>query len=178
MDLEFKIVKKAGTPGSGDSQFNNPLSVCCERNFLYICDRLYKRIQILNVDLEFIDRIKLNFEPKSIKIIDKIIGVCSLNGTYFFQLENKRLIKQYPNIVGKISKINSSFYVLSYRTSKIIYCFDHSGSLIEEISIESLNQYFSDSCDGSITFHGKNFIISSYSGNKVLRLKEEHEFLN
>ena len=102
----------------------------------------------------------------------------SLLGTYFFHLENKRLIKQYPNIVGKISKINSSFYVLSYRTSKIIYCFDHSGSLIEEISIESFNQYFSDSCDGSITFHGKNFIISSYSGNKVLRLKEEPEFLN
>jgi len=173
MDVELNMVKKEGSHGSGDFQFHSPLSICFENNFLYICDRLNERIQILNDNLEFVDKIKLQFEPKSIKIIDKTIGICSLNGTYFYKLDTKQLIKQYPKIVGKINKINSSFYVLSYKTSNKIYCFDHLGSLTEEISIKSLNQYFSDPCDGSIAVYKKNLIISSYSGSGIICSKDK-----
>lgn len=118
MDYNINIVKTFGSLGSGTNQLNNPFNIHFHRNYLYICDGGNNRIQILNTDFEFIDTIPLDYRPYSIKVSDTKIGVCGSNGVYFYDITTLALKEKYLNIIGRLSYINSNFYVISCAPSK------------------------------------------------------------
>jgi hypothetical protein len=68
LDFEFNKIKTIGSLGAYFNQFNKPSGICCKNGILYICDHVNQRIQIYNKDLEFIDTIKMDYNPCLIKI--------------------------------------------------------------------------------------------------------------
>ena len=100
MDFNLNIIQKFG----GDDKLKRPCSLCCEEKLLFICDYGNDRIQILNLDLEFIDTIKLSFHPFSLQIFGN-------EGIFFYNLITKALIKDYPKLLGRISKIGRLIFL-------------------------------------------------------------------
>ena len=47
-DLNLNKLKQFGSWGAGNNQFNYPRDLCCHGDYVYICDRSNKRIQILH----------------------------------------------------------------------------------------------------------------------------------
>ena len=173
MDKELNIIKKFGTKGSNNNEFNNLTCICCRDDFLFVCDYSNRRIQILKLDFEYHDTIQLNCFPLSIEVSNTTIGICGFEGgIYFYDRRTKAFKKQYPNnIIGRISFIGSNFYVLSYKPSKKVYVFDAEGNLLEEFEIEIFGKLITDIKDG-IIFSSKDYLfVSSFSRKTILKFK-------
>jgi hypothetical protein len=136
MDFKLNSIKTFGTVGEGNDQFNRPFGLYCKEDLLYVCDHSNKRIQILSLDLEYVDTIKLYYWPSSIKISDSTIGISGSNGTYFYDLKTKELKKKYSHVKGKINKVDSNFYVSSFSNcfyTKFCYYFNKDASLVSSL---------------------------------------------
>ena len=171
MDLDLNIIKTYGSYGTGANQLKNPFSICCQNVYFYVCDGGNHRIQMFNYDFELIDSIQLNYKPYSIKISDTTIGVCGSNGVYFYDIRSLCLKKEYKNVIGRISYINSYFYVISYAPYKRGYCYDHDGTLVEEIKIDKFGEFITHHWDGYFLCVKNNFMILSNSSKQILKYK-------
>ena len=167
LDLSFNKLKTI------DNDFNQPCGITCCKDELYICDYGNQRIQIYNLELEYVGTIKVDFCPYTIKVSDTSIGVHGDNGTYFYDVNTKVLKNQYQNIVGRINYLNSNFYVLTNKQPKKAYCYDHDGNLIEEINIDKFGPFISVWYDGHMMFYKKDLIISSYTKCQLLRFVDK-----
>ena len=49
-DLNLNKLKQFGSLGASNNSLNYPRGLCCHGDYLYICDYLNKRIQILTLD--------------------------------------------------------------------------------------------------------------------------------
>lgn len=56
-NVDGSFLGKCGTKGNGNSQFNNPMGLSClpSRMQIYVCDNDNNRIQILDLDLEWMN---------------------------------------------------------------------------------------------------------------------------
>jgi hypothetical protein len=160
MDFNLNYIKSFGKKGKGNDRFDFPEGLCCKNDRLYVCDYLNYRIQILSLDFEYIDTIQLNYQPKSIKISDSIIGIAGSNGTYFFDLNTKELKKEYPHVKGKINKIDSYFYVTNTKDQREIHCFDTEGCLKRELIMNEIKEWVPYLWDGCILIYNKYNNIS------------------
>jgi sugar lactone lactonase YvrE len=147
MDFNLNLIKSfGGTKGKGNNQFYFPDGLSCKEDLLYVCDLRNERIQILSLDFEYVDTIKLDYIPRSIKISDSTICIAGEDGAlYFYNLKNKELKNKYKDVSGRIHKVDSNFYV-SNDNGKI-QCFDRDGILITKLSMD--NQwipFFMDDC--------------------------------
>ena len=143
MDLNLNVLKAFGSKGSNNDQFHFPTSLCCKDKYLYICDSANKRIQKFDLDLQYRDTIKLNFRPYSIKVSNEndVCMITGPNGINFYDLKTKNLKYQYPNQFGRISYVNSNFYIVSNQPKKRAYCYNNSGQFIQEINIERFSEF-------------------------------------
>jgi hypothetical protein len=172
MNLNLEIEKTFGSYGENNEQFKFPMSIACKSDILYVCDQLNKRIQIFDLDLEYIDSIKLNCQPFSIKLSCIEIGICGSTGVHFYDINTKDLTRYYENLMGRISYLDSYFYVASNRPTKIINCFDSHGNLIDKISNNKINEFISYNWDGFMFCFKNDLFITSNTHNKILRLKD------
>ena len=168
MDNELNIIKTFGSEGDGMDQFRYPCTICCQNEYLFVSDYNNKRIQILTLDFNYVDTIQLDFHPKSIALSRTTIGIyCYKNGIYFYDLKTKILKKRYQNIPGRISLIDSHFFVVT----KKLLIFDEEGELIDEASVESISEHFRSYDDGFMFFTKDNLYVTSLSEGNVLKFK-------
>jgi hypothetical protein len=116
-DLSINKQNSIGSEGKGNKQFYGIGQITCYKSYLYVCDQLNRRIQVLEIKgnedeiLEFIDSIPLDDIPYTIKISKGIVGVCCNGGTYFYDLETKKLLIEFSSFYGCMNLINSIFVV-------------------------------------------------------------------
>ena len=91
-DLNLNQLKQFGSFGAGNNQFNYPAGLCCHGDYVYICDRGNKRIQILTLDFEYSSTIQLDDYPRRVQTSETTIGVSGSNGiTFFYDLKTRAL---------------------------------------------------------------------------------------
>ena len=93
------------------------------------------------------------------------------SGIYFYDRKTKTLKKEYRNIDGRISLIKSHFYVVTYNSPKKLFIFDKEGELVDEASVESINEHIQSYDDGFMFLTKDNLFVTSRSGGNVLKLK-------
>ena len=168
-DLNLEKIKSVGSKGSENNNFNIPLGISYRDDHLYVCDYENKRIQILDIDLNFFDAIKLDYRPCTIQISNTTIGVHGENGIYFYDLKTKALKNEYKNFSGRISYIYSNFYVMSIDNPKKAYLFDHEGNLVDEFKIDKIMSSNTMWCDASILCYNKSLLVSSYCKSQLYK---------
>ncbi len=171
MDLNLNILKTFGSKGTNNSQFQFPISLCCRDEYLYVCDSENKRIQKFDLDFRYIDTLKLNFRPYSIKISNEndVIMITGSNGINFYDLKSKSLNYQYPNKFGRISYVNSKFYIISNKPIMRAYCYENNGQCIQEIDIERLGEFIKCDWDGLVIYARNDLFILSNDCKKILK---------
>ena len=140
IDVYNLSLQKTKTFGlDNNSKFNGIRKMTWINSTLFVCDLGNKRIQIFDDQLKLIESMKLDYCPYSIKVSNKTIGICSeFRGLYFYDLETKKLVKEYKELAGTIQLIDSNFYVISFDPEpKKVYCFNDHGCLIQEINISN-----------------------------------------
>ena len=120
-DLNLNLLKKFNLTenGLGYDQRCYPEGLCCHEDYLYICDAKNKRIQILTLDLEYVNTITIYRQlfPNRIQISKTTIGVSCKDATLFFDLKSRTLKYTY-NYATKLNYIDSIFYGSCYHESK------------------------------------------------------------
>ncbi len=177
LDFEFNKIKSIGSFGSGFIQFNSPLGICCKDGILYICDNRNQRIQIYNKDLEFIDSVKVDYEPWVIKITNSCLFVEAGNkpGLFIYELNSlslKQKIENSPSVICRLSVINSSVYRYNSE-SKVVLFYDANGNLKEQIIRDNLvrnlieTKYVLDGTDGTFIAFNGYLLMTSFSGKLI-----------
>ena len=174
MDNELNIVQTFGSEGDGVDQLYFPFTIFCQNEYLFVSDSSNKRIQILTSDLKYHDTIQLDFYTWSIALSSTAIGIHGENDKiYFYDIKTKRLKKEYSNINGRISLIDSHFYVISCKQPQKLFIFDEEGELIDETSVDSISEHIQNQqgWDGFMFLTKDNLFVTSWSGGKVLKFK-------
>ena len=111
---------------------------------MYICDYHNDRIQILNLDFEYVCTIKIDgIMPYKIQISESTIGVSCNNATLFYDLKS-RTLKYKHNHGTNLNYIDSTFFG-SNRGNNKLYFFDSDGHFTEEMVInDKLSKPMSD----------------------------------
>jgi hypothetical protein len=163
-NLNLEKFNTVGSKGNSNGQFDDIGRMIWKEPHLYVCDLKNKRIQIFDIDLKFLDVIQLVDSPRSIQILNKTIGVCGNDGTYFYDLETKKLKNEIKRLDGAISLINSIFYVGTNINSKNkINCYDEDGCLIKEIEIsDKLKEYIISPWHFQIFGYKKDIFLYSW----------------
>jgi hypothetical protein len=123
---------------------NCPTGLACHKDRLFICDSDNKRIQILTIDLEYINTIPLvDDTPYIIQISETTICVSCFKGTLVYDLETRILKFKYDSL-DNLNYIDSIFYGSNLWEEKF-YFFNSDGNLIEEVKFnEKLSKYMTD----------------------------------
>ena len=174
LNMELKLVKSFGSKGTNNESLWVPTGICCFGDSLYICDCNNKRIQILDLDLNYISTMGLDYCPHTIKVSSETIGICGYNETInFYDLITKNLTKRYAGILGRISAVESNFYVTSWKPSWRVYSFNNKGEKDHEIDMDRFKRYefFQNTAgwDGLVFSFNKNLYITSYTKQKLLK---------
>lgn len=163
-DFELNKIKIVGR-WNGNLKFDDP-RLSYSKGRVYVAEHLNKRIQILNDELEFIKIHTLDYKPRYIQVGDDValVSVYSPYRINVYDNEEFQLKFKYEGHNGSISFINSYFYEYCHHTLTF-YCYDQSGSLVEEIKGDKFNMH--GSYDGSLQVFN-NALICSAHGNKRL----------
>ncbi len=157
--------------GNNSGDLNSPHGIAIANDLLFVCDRGNKRLQVLNINLEFITSLMLSFPPISIKCSNKTIGICGNRQICFIDLETLEKEERYFPDSGRMNFIDSNFYVVS---SKSTHIFDERGNFIETIEMrKEISENIENESDGLIFFHEDNFFISSASRHRFLKFKNK-----
>ena len=166
LDDEFNFIKSFGSFGADFNQFVKPSGICFKNGLLYICDYGNQRIQICDKDLEFIDSVKVNYQPWMIKISNSLIFVQATCIKYLFiyDLKSLSLKKRIdkPDEHCRLTVVNSNVYLFN-RKSKLFFLFDDNGDIKDEIMINNVDGKILSSCldETFIDFNG-NLLMTCY----------------
>ena len=105
MDSELNVLKIGLL-----NELRNPKCLSCDNDLLCVCDHENSRIQILNLDLKFVDNIKLLDKPISLVIINGTLCVSCSNQTYFYDLKSKKVINELQTN-RRISKLSTEISI-------------------------------------------------------------------
>ena len=95
-----ELIKCVGQKGSGKEDFDDPRGVTLYNNHVYVCDRRNDRIQVLNLDLNFVH-----------SIVSSGKGRCEFNEPFDIQFDNagNMYIAEYCNKRVQVMDINGCF---------------------------------------------------------------------
>ncbi len=170
-DFDFNFIKSVGSKGSQNCQFNGPYDICFSSSKFYICDCHNKRIQVYSKDFDFVTSFKVDYNPWKIKSTNSTLCVeaASPNGIYFYNSNDFHLIRNYNDLEGRISQINSIFYAFNHQT-QTMSCYDENANLKEEITLKDLDNILVGVWDGQFIYHNGELIIQSDSEKKIIKL--------
>ena len=168
-DRNYNRLARTYPDVTNNAELNSIESIACNNNYLYVIDSSKQQIFIFNLNLEYVDKFKIEFKPNQMKANNETIcfGLCEI--IYFYNIKTKLFTNKFGCKVGKINVINSIFYVFDYQIRKY-YIFDTHGALIGEIDANKIFNFDVTEHDGSFTFDGKFLIIALYSTKNVIRL--------
>jgi len=156
-DLNLNKLKQFGSNGRGNNQLNYPLGLCCHGDYLYVCDHWNKRIQVLTLDFEYVNTIRLDgLYPNRVEISNTTIAVSCDQATLFYDLVSKAL-KYKHDIYGTyaINYVDSTFCALNCGQKKMFF-FDSDGNALEEKA-----------------FHEKLILSNYVSSGKMCKYKDQ-----
>ena len=178
-DLNLNQLKQFGSEGAENNQLNNPSGLCCHGDYVYICDRGNKRIQILNLDLEYSNTIQIDDYPRRVQTSETSIGVSCYTGlTFFFDLKTRALKHKHDNYeTCNINYIDSTFYCLSYTNAvfqqRKFYFFDSDGNFIEEMAInENLIEHINRHTAGTMCKYKDQLYLIAFLSGKLIKFLE------
>ena len=166
-NLNLEKIKACGSKGNGYGEFDDIGRMKWIDPYLYVCDLKNKRIQVLDIDLKFLYLIKLNDTPRSLQVFNKTIGVCSNDGTYFYDLETRQLKNEIKTLDGVINLMNSKFYIGTHiNTTFKMNCYDENGYLIQQIEIsEKLKDFITSPWHFHIFVNEREIFLFSWCSN-------------
>ena len=168
---QLYAIQSIGSIGQGDEEFLACRFITCNQTNLFVSDFGNCRIQILTLQLSFIDAIKLDFRPEMLAVSESSLCVTGDDVFCFYDLNNKALRSRYECNFVRINYYNSWFYVFDYRV-KTFFRFDNHGFLIDEIKANRLfTSPNADPYDGKFDFLKRSLIISCYGNNELIELK-------
>ena len=169
-DLNLNKLKEFGSYGSENNQLKCPLGLCCDDNYLYICDRSNKRIQILTLNFQFVKTIQLdNNAPYRIQVSETTLGVSCDQATLFYDTETGAIKYRYFYGTYNINYIDSKFYA-SNHSKKKFYTFDSDGKFIEDLTInDNLSKHLTNWHSGSLCKYKENLYIADYYSSQLLK---------
>jgi hypothetical protein len=88
-NLNLTKVESCGSFGTDIYEFHSPIGLCFIKNNLYVCDKFNKRIQIFDVDLNFVATWALDYAPFLIRASYSSIVVLGSSGLFFYDLETR-----------------------------------------------------------------------------------------
>lgn len=170
MDSELKKVKAVGIQGTEKCEFDTPAGICYENNYLFVCDRKNKRIQVFTSELEFDELYNLEYEPCFIKVIGSVACVSPIshnyNYIYFYDSDNFTIKFKYEGHIGRISAIGSYFYEFSFNGK--IYVYDDQGNMLTHFE----KKEFSDSYGGFVCMgNDEQAYILRTGASELVKLK-------
>ena len=148
---------------------DDPSSICCKEELLFVCNCRKKQIQIFKLDFDYYDTIQLDYEPYLIEVSNTTIAICGFKGVFFYDKATKKLKKEYFYKFVKINFIDSYFFVVSCKTPKKLYIFDQDGELIDEMNLEKINDL--DIFDGFMFSTKDHLIFLSTQRKKILKIQ-------
>lgn len=148
--------------------------IACNDDFLYVFDASKQQIFIFNLNLEYVNKFKIDFKPHQMKANNETICFSISGSVYFFNIKTRLFIHKFECKVGKINVIDSIFYVFDYQLKKY-YIFDAHGAFFGEIDAKKVFSFNATEDDGTFTFDGKLLLVASYSTKKIIRIKSEFE---
>ena len=169
-DCNLNQLKKFGSLGTGNDQLNYPRGLCCHGDCVYICDCNNKRIQILSLDFNYVNTIRLDGIPLSVQTSETTIGVsCNDGTTCFFDLKTRALKHKHNNYVTyNIKYINSIFYGSNCKQKKF-YLFDSNGNFKEEMAMNDRLSKHITYWHGGLCKHKDVLYLADYNGSKILK---------
>ena len=161
-DSNLNRLKAFGLSGSGNNQLYCPFGLCCHDDYVYICDYSNRRIQILSLDLEYVNTIQLDGNtPIRIQTSETTIGVSCDEAILFYNLKTRALKYKYGYNRYNLDFIDSTFYASKSENKK--FYFDSDGNFVEEITInENLK-------NNGLTLYKDNLYMVDYYSNKFLK---------
>ena len=170
-DYKFNLIKSVGSQGTSYNQFYEPFDLCLLNNNLYVCDKINKRLQVLNNDLDFVESLKLDFHPLQIKSLNLMLAVQATMEIYFYNSSDLSCIQKYDHGLCVISQINSNIYGFNSKASKL-FCYGENSNLCEEINFD--HKLLDDKCewDGAMCeLNGVLFMIS-HSMRRIIKFSK------
>lgn len=171
LDFNFNKIKSFGSKGAANDQFDFPNGISYSNECVYVCDLDNKRIQKLSKDLIFLETIQLDYKPWLIKSSDTLACIASFDhtSTYFYDLKNQFQLKfKYDDeCYGRISEINSSFYVYKVVDKKIKF-YNSNGEFVETFDVDRLGTNIKDSADGVLAFYMERIIVTCQNKRKLI----------
>lgn len=148
-----------------------PLGICFHNGIVLVCDFKGSYIHKLTAELEFIQKVKLDFVPWTVKALNKTVVINSHhdNGIYFYDLDTFNLKNRYNHGFCQIFVLGSVFYEYSKNLKKI-FCYDDESSLLREFNVKYFNDYHHSGSDCSTTLFNDFIVISLHSNNHILKI--------
>jgi hypothetical protein len=145
--------------------------ITCNDSNIFVSDFGNSCIQILSLDLDFLDSIKLEFRPEMLNVSHSTLCVTGDDFFCFYSLKTKALKSRYECNFARINYIDEFFFVLDWRV-KIFFQFDNDGFLVDEIKAYKIfDTKIVDPYDGCLCLFKKSLMISCYSKNEIIELK-------
>jgi hypothetical protein len=168
-DFDLNKIKSCGEKGKNFNQFDLPVGICFRNTYLYICDFNNSRLQILTNNLEYVNSIKVEYNPWTIKASKSILCVESYSpaGLYVYNLKTMSLLYKYNHDQCRLSEIDSFIYEFNLKSHKV-YCYDENGKLEKEILLSETSN-LTDNFDGALIYFNGKLIMTCYGKKKFIR---------
>ena len=173
-DFELNFIKYFGSRGNKDNQFNQPVGICFKNGYLYITDSGNYRIQIFNQDFEFINSLKLEFDPKQVQILNSMLAITLEDGINFYDLNSLALKFSFYHELRmglNLSEIDSLLYGFDYKT-KEVFCFEsniNGNILMEKINLNL--QHDINTWTGRFVVFNNSLLMSLNKEKKLIKFK-------
>ena len=155
----------------GEDHLNSPYGICFKNGYLYVADGENNRIQIFNQDLEYIESLKLEYEPFQVQVTNSLLAVTSKDGIFLYELINLELYLKHENEALNglhLSEIDSVIFGFGYKNKEIV-SIDLERNLLEQIKMNEKD--LKTEFDGKLVLFNKSLLTSSYEGKKLIKFK-------
>jgi len=132
--IKFEWKRTWGRKGKENGEFIYPSGICCDNKHVIVCDDFNHRLQIFDLNGNFIRLIKCEGSPLDVNIFNNLIYVTKSWTEYFIvftfegNLHSKIILdKQLYGIC-----INSNFIFISHCYSNEISCYSHKHKLLHK----------------------------------------------
>lgn len=119
---DFSVLSELGTTGSGNNNFDEPMGICRDNTYLYICDNNNNRVKKHRADdLSYISEVAVS-DARGITTDGTYLYICSKYVLYKYNKSDLSLVTQ----IGSYGSGNNQFDELWYLTTDgtYLYCMD------------------------------------------------------
>ena len=183
LESPFRLAKTWGVPGSKNGQFNLPTDIAIVADTVYVCDSQNARIQVFNLDGEYlreignlgikdqklIEPVRLVVSDNQVFVIDKFsksIKVYSIQGEFISEIIPDNQISNVLNSRGGFDINLQGNFVFANSENHLVTEFSKQGTLLRQWGLAS--GQFNSPADVIIDKRG--FLYITDTGNQRIQV--------